>query len=242
MTDSDFYAPASPWVLFLKQGGIIPAFIACIWSVTLVLTVVLFFQERRLATHMTPTTATVIDNVVTENRNTGTPSFTYSLDLRFTTQEGRNMRLRHPVDQNVFKVATPGSVLQIWYHDQDPSIANLFYQKTSRGMKFLFWSNLTVLFCTLVLLARPILKTRGALRVRKDGDWRTAKVVGTKSSWPPKEDGPMARLIWQDFEGNEGTSFRHPAKELESFPKGRRIEIARQGKDSWWIKDIGQEF
>lgn len=242
MTDSDFYSPASTWALFSKQGGIVPAFIACIWSATLVLTVFVFFQERSLAQHMQPSTATVIDNVVTETRQSGTPSYTYSLDLRFSTQEGRDMRVQHPVDQTVFKVATPGSVLQIWYHDQDPGRADLFYQKTSRGMKFLFWSNLTVLFCTLVLLARPILKTRGALHARKVGDWRTAKVVGTKNSWPPKEDGPMARLIWQDFEGNEGTSFRHPADELESFPKGRRIQIARQGKHSWWIKDIGQEF
>ncbi len=242
MSNTDYFSPVPTWTLFKKLGGIIPIFIAGIWVATLVMSIFVFVQERRVAAQMTSTTATVIGHVVREGLVFDKPAIIYNLDLTFYTSATQSARVLQPVDKAKFDQIKDGETLPIWFFRNDPTISELDFSPISAGMKALSVINLGFLILILATLVAPILRTRSALRARAKGRWFDATVTGVKTDWPPTQDGKMARLQWQDEDGQDGESMRHLETKMESYPTGRRIKVALDGDQTWWIEDIGQEF
>ncbi len=244
MAQPEFHSPIATWPLFLKLGGIVPVFIAGIWSVSLILSIFVFVQERQTSGHMLPATATVLAHVVTQEEefNSDLLRDTHHLDLEFSIGAGRDIRLLYRVGGPIYDNTQDGDSLPIWYFEDNPTIIALSENEFSAGALALLVVNLCFLIVILLTALAPIIRTRSALRARRTGDWHKAKVTGTKKARLPSNDGPRARLLWRDTSGAKGRSMVHLKSDLSAFPKGRDIQIARDGNRSWWIKDIGQEF
>ncbi|MBO9464918.1 DUF3592 domain-containing protein [Tropicibacter sp. R15_0] len=243
MTDS--VPPVPLFKLFWKLGGFIPLFMIGIWSVSLIVSIFVILEERQTNGKMKPSQATVLSHVVSETEEAGLReviSHTYNLELRFQLQTGNEVRIYHPVGGLEFDRIKDGDVIPVWYSEDNPRLIELTEGERGKAAKVLIWVN-SGIFLLVVLCCLPALsKTRAALRARRRGDWQVVKVTDWKKSLTSSPVEQEYRLCWQGPDGQVFRSFPRGESVLKPYRKGKKIDVVFEGKRSWWVQDIGQEF
>ncbi len=83
-------------------------------------------------------------------------------------------------------------------------------------------------------------QTNRAIRARRDGDRRIAKVMDIRGTGVEVNDRQQARLVWREDDGKTGQSLMRDEAELRSLYKtGDRIVVFRLGRYAVWEGDVG---
>lgn len=191
-------------------------------------------EAALLAREGIDTTAIVIGHNITTSRRNGTTHHEYHLSLRFTTEGGARVEVRHEVSQDEYNHFAIGTPMPLRYAASDPTVTEREAGDTARSAMVagsLALIVLGALIASVVALWRSI----GAQTRAASGERARVRVVSHKRIGR-RQNGP-AQAEWLGA-GRSGWTAGHKLAVLPAVGSDITVLIDPKTGRGWWEGDF----
>ncbi|MEM9498823.1 MAG: DUF3592 domain-containing protein [Pseudomonadota bacterium] len=225
--------------LFLRMGG---------WFVIglglLVLVVTLLSQSRASLARQfeleSRTAEARVTNRYIRQQDGGTDQVSFIVAIRFSTAEGKQVRLERGVPEETYRALRPGATLDVRYLPDDPDTVEVTDGAYRSGAVMLQRLALGGGVVWLVMLWRVGSWAVGAVRAREHGALEAVEVVRVQRTTWRLNRQRLFRLVWRDAQGTEGHSLLNWRRRVAPYRPGTTTHVYRGSRDMWWVGDVGE--
>ncbi len=185
--------------------------------------------------------AVVSDKRMTQTTDSkGNVTRDYFVVFAFKVRGGTGQRVETEVPAAYFHGVDEGEERPIRYLRSDPTTVESdigYYRRTGLWLR---WLGLVLGLAGLAALWRFGARANRAVKVRRDGEKRYARVTGIREVKLLVKGAPQGRLVWREEDGQVGESLLHNAEWLRGrYAPGEPVVVFRHGRHAFWEGDVG---